>query len=83
MSDFEKIKVHKIEETKNYGNIFDVNLPVRFYFDKDGSFDGIEVYVENATERDKQLIEELCTKLGKATEIKFTYKKERNKDDNE
>ena len=67
------MKVNKIEQTKQYGAIFDVGLPVRFYFNKDGSFDGIEVSVETATKRDQKLISELCLMLAKATGINYTY----------
>lgn len=47
-----EMKVSKVIETKVYGEIYTVALPVRFFFNKDGSYDGIEVYVEgprNAT----------------------------------
>jgi len=60
------MKVNKIEETKEYGVVFDVELPVRFYFNKDGSFDGIEVTVERASERDVELIKELMVMLSEA-----------------
>jgi len=61
-----EMKVNKIEETENYGCIFDVALPVRFYFNKDGSFDGIEVAVEKASDRDQALVEELMKRLVEA-----------------
>lgn len=76
-----KFRVNKIEETANYGNIFDVFFPVRFYFNKDGSFDGIEVTQENPTKRDEELIEELCEKLAKATGIEYVYRAEEKEED--
>jgi len=29
-------------QTKNYSEVIEVRIPVRFYFNEDGSFDGIE-----------------------------------------
>ena len=77
-----EIKVSKITDTPNYSIIYDVNLPVRFFFKNDGSFDGIEVHVEDALERDKTLIAELCSDLCKALGIKFGYTIEKE-DENE
>lgn len=61
-----EIKVSKITNTPNYGIIYDVDLPIRFFFNKDGSFDGIEAHVEDALERDQKLIAELCRDLAAA-----------------
>lgn len=83
------MKVNKIEETKHYGNIFDVFLPVRFFFNKDGSFDGIEITQEKPTgrcasrsyKRDEELIEELCNKLAISTGIEYVYRAEEKEED--
>ena len=74
------MKVNKITNLKNYGVIFDVGYPIRFYFKKDGSFDGIEVVVENASDRDHLLIKELCLKLARALKITHYYEVEKSKD---
>ena len=71
----EKVKsreptVVKTADTKFYGDIFDVTLPVRFYFNKDGSFDGIEVYVADATESEQKLVIELCAMIHKSRSLK-------------
>jgi len=57
------MKVSKVLETEQYGNIYSVDLPIRFFFNKDGSYDGIEVHVENTSDRDQELVKELCEKL--------------------
>lgn len=58
------MKVNKIVPTKGeYGLIYDVALPVRFYFNKDGSFDGIEFSVEKATEEERSLVDALLKEL--------------------
>lgn len=62
------LKVNKIVPTKGeYGLIFDVALPVRFYFNKDGTFDGIEISAEKTNEKEGKLAEELCQELAQAT----------------
>jgi len=66
------LKVNKLS-TKQYHTIFDVHLPIRFFFNADGSFDGIEVSVEDASERDEKLADELCQTLGSAVGIPFKY----------
>ena len=55
-----EIKIYKINETKNYGKCFVTNLPVKFFFNKDGSYDGFEINVCNCTEKEKKLLEEFC-----------------------
>lgn len=59
-------RVVKIANTPNYGTVFSVNLPVRFFFNEDGSYDGIEVHVEHATPNEQALITELCQMLRDA-----------------
>lgn len=54
------LKVYKINETDVYGKIIVVNLPIQFYFNKDGSYDGFEIDVDEATEKEKELVGELC-----------------------
>lgn len=56
-----------------------MTLPVRFFFRKDGSFDGIEIYVEHALERDIKLSDELLRDLSKALDLRFGYTIERDK----
>lgn len=63
-----EMKVSKVIETKVYGAIYTVALPVRFFFNKDDSYDGIEVHVEGALERDQELVKELMVKLSEAEE---------------
>ena len=78
------MRVNKIRETSEYGELFDVALPIRFYFNKDGSFDGIDVHVEGASQRDKDLVEELCKKLAEALGIGYFYSvSKENNDENE
>ena len=72
-----KIRVNKIKGFNKYGEVFDIGFPTRFYFNKDGSFDGIEVSVEGGSERDNVLVRELCLKLAQATGITHYYKAER------
>ena len=74
------MNINKISNTPQYETIFDVSLPIRFYFNYGGGFDGIEVMVEDATERDQELVEELLLILAKATGIKFKYKVERDEE---
>ena len=59
----DKLNVIKVENTPNYGAIYTVSLPVRFYFNKDGGYDGIEFATEGATENELSLIKELLEKL--------------------
>jgi len=62
------LRVNKIVPTKSeYGLIYDVALPIRFFFSKDGSFDGIEVSVEKATEQENKIVEDLLKELAQAT----------------
>ena len=49
--------------TPSYSEVYTVNLPVEFYFNFDGTFDGIEVTVAAATEFENNLIGELCDAL--------------------
>ncbi len=57
-------KILKVLETSVYGENFMVEFPVRFFFDKDGSFDGLDINTEHAPERDQALVKELCEKLS-------------------
>jgi len=75
------LKVNKIENTLEYGVIYDLGLPIRFYFKKDGSFDGIEIFSQHASKRDHKLIDELLQKLGEAIGINHTYLVEAHKEE--
>lgn len=57
-------KVVKVENTPNYGVIYTVMLPVRFYFNKDGSYDRICFDARKTTEKESELVKELNDKLG-------------------
>jgi hypothetical protein len=51
-----KMVAKKIPSTR-YGTIIEVNSPIRFYWDKDGNFDGVECSVPKGTSRyQKRLI---------------------------
>lgn len=63
-----EMRVSKVIETKVYGAIYTVALPIRFFFNKDGSYDGLDVHVKGASERDQELIKELMIKLVEAGE---------------
>lgn len=65
-----EVKVIKVIETKVYGPIFTVHLPVRFFFNRDGSYDGLEVYVKDASDGEQELIRELIEMLVAAGEKK-------------
>ena len=54
------MKIYKINETSVYGKIFVVNLPTQFFFNKDGTYDGFEIDVHDATDPEKELVCELC-----------------------
>jgi len=55
-----QLKAYKINETENYGKIFVMNLPIQFFFNKDGSYDGFEIDVMNTTKNEKKITEEFC-----------------------
>jgi len=78
-----KLMVNKIKGFGGYDEVFDIGFPTRFYFNKDGSFDGIEVSVEGGSERDNLLVRELCLKLARATGITHYYKAESDDENDE
>ena len=54
------MKIYKIKETNVYGKIFVIDLPIQFFFNKDGTYDGFEIDVRDATENEKDLVREFC-----------------------
>ena len=42
-----------------YGRVIEINVPMRLYWNKDGSFDGIEYQVKNCTGYQMRLIREV------------------------
>ena len=54
------LKVYKINETKVYGKIFCIDLPIQFFFNTNGTYDGFEIDVRDATEKEKELVKEFC-----------------------
>lgn len=50
-------------EDGQYSDIYEVKLPVSFYFDKEGVYDGLSFATEDITEEEVGLLEELLDKL--------------------
>lgn len=60
-------KIRKIpSSTGSYQPIYEVKLTTKFFFLKDGTFDGIEVDVEGRPKEEQKLVLELCRKLAEA-----------------
>jgi len=52
-----------VRSSKLYSAIFKVDMPIEFFFNKKGMFDGIGVDVEKATKEERYVIEQLCRKI--------------------
>lgn len=50
-------------EAGEYGDIYKVTIPVTFYFDKEGVYDGLAFDTEDITEEEAETLEELLDKL--------------------
>jgi len=60
------MKVLKSERLiSKYGAIYDVSVPVRFFFNKDGSYDGLEFAVEGCNSKEVEVIRELTLRLAR------------------
>jgi hypothetical protein len=60
-------KAMKSRKSKQYSAIYTLRLPIDFFFNKDGSFDGIGIDVSSevkTTSHEKNVVKELCNKLG-------------------
>lgn len=51
-------------EDGEYSDIYNVKFPVTFYFDNDGTYDGLAFDTEDATKDEVKLLEELLDKLS-------------------
>lgn len=51
-------------EDGQYSDIYEVKIPVSFYFNKDGTYDGLAFYTEDITEEEAKILEELLDKLA-------------------
>ena len=47
----------------NYGRIIEVNIPARFYWDKNGDFDGIEFTCEGLDSSEINLLGEITSQF--------------------
>ena len=54
------------KEDSEYGDIYRVKFPVTFYFNKDGTYDGLGFDTEDITEEEVDLLEELLDKLAES-----------------
>lgn len=68
MSEIEELKELKITkrigtEDSEYGDVYKVEFPITFYFNKDGTYDGLEFDTKNITDEEIDLLEELVYKL--------------------
>jgi len=52
------------EKSKVYAKVYKTDLQTNFYFNKDGTFDGIGIDVRGTTKEEKRLVEELCRELA-------------------
>jgi len=48
----------------DFGTIYDVNVSVRFFFNKDGSYDGLEFAVQGCNDKEIELLRELTLRLA-------------------
>lgn len=68
------LKIFRKKETKpaprvrdlpvlTYGRILEIDTPVRFYWNKDGSFDGIEFTVDKLSESEILLVKDVLLQM--------------------
>lgn len=67
-----RITKRKGIEDGGYSDIYTVTLPVAFYFDKEGMYDGLSFETEDITEKEAELVEELLDKLADAEDMDVT-----------
>lgn len=56
---------NKVKEipSNNYGRVIEVNVPMRFYWDIDGEFDGIEFTTTDLNDFEMNLIGEVLSQV--------------------
>jgi len=55
------------KRSKDYGDVIEVNVPVRFYWSKDDKFDGIEIGPlkdGEISKEEKKVMDRLLSKVG-------------------
>lgn len=66
-----KLRITK-RKGKEYSEIYDVTFPVTFYFNEDGTYDGLSFDTEDVTNEEAKLIEELLDKLADSEDMSVT-----------
>ncbi len=56
------MKVREIP-SENYGRVIEIRLPTRYYWNKDGTFDGFEMTISKVSESDMVLIQEVLQQM--------------------
>lgn len=56
------MKVREIP-SENYGRVIEIRLPTRYYWNKDGTFDGFEMTISKVSEADMVLIQEVLQQM--------------------
>lgn len=56
------MKVREIP-SESYGRVIEIRLPTRYYWNKDGTFDGFEMTISKVSEADMILIQEVLQQM--------------------